>query len=146
MRGRKAVGRVIPYFANLLPEGDLRGFIARRAQIHAGDDLALLRVVGIDLVGATLVRDPRGRPVPPAALGGPGITPPREDLLRFSVPGVQLKFSAVRNAAGGLTISGSMLGDRYLAKLPSMVHPLVPQNEYRMMDFARTAGLEVPPP
>ncbi|MCL5258326.1 MAG: HipA N-terminal domain-containing protein, partial [Firmicutes bacterium] len=97
-------GRIIPFFANLLPEGALRRYIAERAGIDDGSDLALLWLTGSDLPGAVTVRDPEGRAVPPLAVGGPSAPPPADALFRFSLAGVQLKFSALRNARGGLTI------------------------------------------
>ena len=42
-------GEVPPFFANLLPEGDLRRYVANRAGISVNDDFALLWVTGDDL-------------------------------------------------------------------------------------------------
>ena len=51
------VGRIIPFFANLLPE-DLRAYIAERAGFYRRDDLALLWLTGSDLPGAVTACDP----------------------------------------------------------------------------------------
>lgn len=137
------VGRIIPFFANLLPEHELRGYIAERAGIDRRDDLAMLWLTGTDLPGAVTARDPEGRAVPPIVAGGPEITPPSDRLFRFSLAGVQLKFSAMRNA-GGLTIPVSGRNGDYIVKLPSSHFSRVPENEYAMMQFARELGFDVP--
>lgn len=137
------VGRISPFFANLLPEGDLREYIAHRAGIDRRSDFALLWLVGVDLPGVVIVRDPEGNELPPVRVGGPKSRPPAE-LLRFSLAGVQLKFSAMRNATGGLTIPVSGRDGDSLVKLPSAHFRAVPQNEYAMMQFARAVGLNVP--
>lgn len=138
------VGRVAPFFANLLPEGDLRAYIARRGGMNARDDFALLWLTGSDLPGAVTVRDPEGRPVPPLIAGGPNVAPATDRLFRFSLAGVQLKFSAMRNAASGLTIPVSGRNGDYIVKLPSTHFARLPENEYAMMRLARDVGLDVP--
>ncbi len=138
------VGRIIPFFANLLPEGDLRAYIAEHAGIDRRDDLALLWLTGGDLPGAVTVRDLEGRPLPPLAAGGPRMMTPPDRIFRFSLAGVQLKFSAMRNATGGLTIPVSGRDGDYIVKLPSLHFQRVPENEYAMMEFAREVGLDVP--
>jgi len=137
-------GRILPFFANLLPEGALRRYIAERAGIDDGSDLALLWLTGSDLPGAVTVRDPEGRAVPPLAVGGPSAPPPADALFRFSLAGVQLKFSALRNARGGLTIPVTGRDGHYIVKLPSAHFKDLPLNEYKMMQFARDVGLDVP--
>lgn len=139
-----ALGKVLPFFANLLPEGQLREYIAEHAGIDVRDELALLWVTGRDLPGAVIVRAADGREVPPLAPGGPRLIPAGDRLLRFSLAGVQLKFSAVRNAAGGLTIPISGRDGDFILKMPSTRFANVPVNEYAMMNFAREVGLDVP--
>lgn len=138
------VGRVAPFFANLLPEGDLRTYIAEHAQIDSRDDFALLWVTGSDLPGAATVRDLEGRAVPPIAPAAPRVAVPAHRLFRFSLAGVQLKFSAMHNAVGGLTIPVSGQDGDCIVKLPSSHFMRVPENEYAMMQFARNVGLDVP--
>ena len=48
-------GRLPPFFANLLPEGELRGLLARRAGVNPRDEFALLGALGADLPGAVEV-------------------------------------------------------------------------------------------
>jgi len=67
-----------------------------------------------------------------------------EASLRFSLAGVQLKFSAVMESAGGLTIPADGMGGSWIIKLSSGRFPSVPENEYAMMALAREAGITVP--
>ncbi len=67
-----------------------------------------------------------------------------EAALRFSLAGVQLKFSAVMEASGGLTIPAGGMGGSWIVKLPSGRFASVPENEYTMMALARAVGIEVP--
>ncbi|HEY0395112.1 MAG TPA: HipA domain-containing protein [Candidatus Elarobacter sp.] len=138
-------GEVPAFFANLLPEGDLRRHVAHRAGISANDEFALLWVTGDDLPGAATVHDPLGRALPPANAGGPEIAPPPERLLRFSLAGVQLKFSAIANAYGGLTIPAQGRDGHFIVKLPSRHFAEVPENEYAMLRYAAAVGIDVPP-
>jgi serine/threonine-protein kinase HipA len=64
--------------------------------------------------------------------------------MRFSLAGVQLKFSAVQQANGGLTIPATGKGGSWIVKLPSSRFDAVPENEYSMMELARMLGMDVP--
>ena len=64
--------------------------------------------------------------------------------MRFSLAGVQLKFSAVLEASGGLTIPAHGVGGSWIVKLPSIRFPFVPENEYVMLELARAIGITVP--
>ena len=65
-------------------------------------------------------------------------------MLRFSLAGVQLKFSAMGDARGGLTIPARGVGGDWIVKLPSLQFPGVPENEFSMMTLARAVGISVP--
>lgn len=138
-------GDVPPFFANLLPEGDLRRYVAHRAGISANDEFALLWVTGDDLPGAATIHDRHERALPPANAGGPEVAPPPEALLRFSLAGVQLKFSAIENAYGGLTIPAQGRDGHFIVKLPSRHFAQVSENEYAMLRYASAVGIDVPP-
>lgn len=136
--------RVHPFFSNLLPEGGLRDYLARRAGVKAVREYALLQVLGSDLPGgATLTPIGEGRhheegPAPDkrdAAEGGP---------LRFSLAGVQLKFSASLVGRDRLTIPASGAGGDWIVKLPSPRWDGVAENEFSMMSLASAVGLDVP--
>jgi serine/threonine-protein kinase HipA len=68
----------------------------------------------------------------------------RENALRFSLAGVQLKFSAIEEAHQGLTIPAKGVGGSWIVKLPSREFERVPENEYSMMTLARLVGIDVP--
>ena len=100
--------RVPPFFSNLLPEGLLREVLAKRARVSETREFALLWVLGQDLPGALTIRPAHDEAPPPGARrpSSEACETTRSNVLRFSLAGVQLKFSAVRNAGrnGGLTI------------------------------------------
>jgi len=140
--------RLPAFFANLLPEGHLREYLAARAGVKAGREFFLLWVLGQDLPGALTVRPADGEAWPP----GLDEDSPAErrrrhsNALRFSLAGVQLKFSALRNAGkgGGLTVPAEGVGGSWIVKLPSSRFEGVPENEFAMMTLARLTGIDVP--
>lgn len=137
-------GEVPPFFSNLLPEGRLRTYLANRAGVRETREFELLELVGLDLSGAVDVTregsdvGPRpDRRWPPLEGGPPGI-------LRFSLAGVQLKFSAVEEAGAGLTIPARGIGGDWIIKLPSLHYEGVPENEHSMMSLAGMVGIDTP--
>jgi serine/threonine-protein kinase HipA len=70
----------------------------------------------------------------------------RGNVLRFSLAGFQLKFSAVKNAGknSGLTIPAEGVGGSWIVKLPSERYAALPENEFSMMTLARRLGMDVP--
>lgn len=145
---RPTTVRVPPFFANTLPEGSMRDYLARRAGVNRKREFFLLWVLGRDLPGAVTVVPTDGEAWPPEPDSGPSGSvsgaAARPTALRFSLAGVQLKFSAVDEAAGGLTIPAEGVGGSWIVKLPSATYQGVPQNEYSMMQLARRVGIEVP--
>ena len=140
--------RLLPYFSNLLPEGALRDYLARRAGVKSQREFFLLWALGDDLPGAVKVRPAPGRPIPGQAterVDQPSGDQPRDDRpFRFSLAGVQLKFSAVTETAGGLTIPVRGVGGSWIVKLPSPTFDRLPENEQAMMTLARRIGIDVP--
>jgi serine/threonine-protein kinase HipA len=137
-----------PFFANLLPEGHLRTYLAERARVNAIRDFPLLELLGNDLPGAVTAR-PRVAEVDERDGEGSGDVSAKgagrdAHVLKFSLAGVQLKFSAIRETAGGLTIPASGAGGEWIVKMPSATYASVPENEYTMLSFARRVGIEVP--
>jgi serine/threonine-protein kinase HipA len=131
------------FFSNLLPEGHLRTYLAARGGVHPDREFFLLWLVGLDLPGAVV-----------AAAGDDGL-PPRPEAeestqveehrpFRFSLAGVQLKFSAVMETSGGLTLPVGGVGGDWIAKLPSSRFNAVPETEYAMMTLAAAVGIQVP--
>jgi len=134
--------RLPPFFANLLPEGPLRDYLARRAGVKPQREFFLLWVLGCDLPGALEVKSADGETLhPDVASDADGR---RNQAFRFSLAGVQLKFSAIMQAHGGLTIPAEGIGGSWIVKLPSLRFDGVPENEFAMMTLARASGIDIP--
>ncbi len=122
--------------------------MARQAEVNEKREALLLDFLGQDLPGAVVVEhgDEEGRegetegesptslPLQEPSLGSP---------LKFSLAGVQLKFSVLKNA-GRLTLPAIGRGGDWIVKLPDAQYPDVPANEFSMLQWARESGLEVP--
>lgn len=134
--------RVPPFFSNLLPEGHLRDYLAARAGVKPEREFFLLVALGDDLPGAVTVHEDGAGDHDHAAAADDHDD--RANALRFSLAGVQLKFSAIMEATGGMTIPASGVGGGWIVKLPSARFPAVPENEFAMMELARRIGIEVP--
>ena len=137
--------RTLPFFSNLLPEGYLRAYLAERAGVNPEREFFLLRALGKDLPGAITVRPAEGDEWPLEMSEEVEHDRRRhDDALRFSLAGVQLKFSAINEARGGLTIPAKGIGGSWIVKMPSREFPGIPENEYAMMTLARLIGMDVP--
>jgi serine/threonine-protein kinase HipA len=145
----RPVGRRLPpFFSNLLPEGQLRDYLAEKAGVKKEREFYLMAVLGADLAGAVIVtpmdggdhdddHDHREHPEDE--------DPRQKNVLRFSLAGVQLKFSAIMETSGGLTVPAHGVGGSWIVKLPSTQYAAVPENEYVMLELARAIGIQVPP-
>jgi serine/threonine-protein kinase HipA len=133
-----------PFFSNLLPEETMRNYLAERAGVNPAREFFLLWVLGQDLAGAITVEPADGEALPPNVHQGIDDETKIEAPMRFSLAGVQLKFSAVQQANGGLTIPATGKGGSWIVKLPSSRFDAVPENEYSMMELARLLGMDVP--
>ncbi len=139
------------FFANLVPEGPLRALIESDASLPQGDDIALLAAVGRDLPGAVEIRSASENleeieegTDDGASNGVTRFTAGSADGgLRFSLAGVQLKFSVLRQH-DKLTLPVHGHGGEWIAKLDSSTFAQVVENEYAMLEWARAAGFEVP--
>lgn len=139
--------KIPPFFSNLLPEGPMRRYLAERAGVHPDREFFLLGALGADLPGALRIE-----PADAHALADPEHPSAPADAqdranrksLRFSLAGVQLKFSAIMEATGGLTVPADGAGGSWIVKLPSTLFPGVPENEFSMMTLAGKIGIEVP--
>ncbi|MGE0006733.1 MAG: type II toxin-antitoxin system HipA family toxin [Parvibaculaceae bacterium] len=140
--------RVPPFFANLLPEEPLRAYLAEQAGVNEKREFFLLWVLGRDLPGALTIVPVDGEAWPDLKDKGDEEErrKRRTNALRFSLAGVQLKFSAVKNAGkgGGLTIPADGVGGSWIVKLPSQLYGGVPENEFSMMSLAARLGMDVP--
>ena len=143
--------RVPPFFSNRLPEGDLREYLAKRADVNPEREFFLLAMLGADLPGALVIAPLEGEAQQAGAHhdnehneddhGHSG-----EEPLRFSLAGVQLKFSAVMGASGGVTIPVEGMGGSWIVKLPSARFKAIPENESAMLELARRVGISVVSP
>lgn len=136
--------RVAPFFANMLPEEQMRTYLAERAGVNPKREFFLLWVLGKDLPGAMSIRPADGEAWPPDAGKKDDEDDERRKALRFSLAGVQLKFSAVMDTTGGLMIPAQGVGGSWIVKLPSQKFEGVPENEFSMMSMARMLGMDVP--
>ncbi len=135
------------FFANLVPEGPLRELIEASLRIPPGDEMALLAAVGEDLPGAVELRPGAGEPDDARGDGNDEDQDPPEEPaeggLRFSLAGVQLKFSVLRE---GDKLTLPMKGKRgeWIVKLDSPRFPHLVENELAVLEWARAAGFDVP--
>lgn len=136
--------KLTPFFSNLLPEECMRNYLAERAGVDPAREFFLLWVLGQDLAGAITVEPADGEALPPNVQQDIDDETHMEAPMRFSLAGVQLKFSAVQQANGGLTIPATGQGGSWIVKLPSSRFDAVPENEYSMMELARMLGMDVP--
>lgn len=137
--------RLLPFFSNLLPEDPLRTYLAKRAQVKPEREFFLIRALGRDLPGAVEIAsgDDDSAPADDEPTSRQ-ITDSASRVLRFSLAGVQLKFSAVQRAKGGLTIPMDGVGGSWIVKLPAERFAGLPENEFAMMELARNIGINVP--
>jgi serine/threonine-protein kinase HipA len=142
-------GSLPPFFANLIPErnGELRPILERQLDVAPDDDLALLELLGRDLPGAVEVhRLSATNPPRPEASDEiePTIARDHDDeSMRFSLAGVQLKFSVIL-AQDRLTLPAHGSLGNWLVKLDSERFPQLCENEYAIMRWAKLAGFDVP--
>jgi serine/threonine-protein kinase HipA len=137
-------GNLPPWFAGLLPEGALRGLVMAEMGPGDHDQFDLLTRLGADLPGAILVVPETDTP----ASAGPlrlervhgFIAPQPEGVVKFSLAGVQLKFTAVADGER-VTVPGSGVDGRYILKVASDRYPGLPEAEMAAMKLASAAGV-----
>ncbi len=136
------------WFSNLLPEGTLRDTIARAVGVKAEREFALLARIGRDDLPGAL----RLHPVDIEA----DMSMPDDEIpavehadasgsIKFSLAGVQLKFSLTEHGRG-LTIPATGESGTWIAKLPDarVGYEGVPEAEYAAMQLAAASGIDVP--
>jgi serine/threonine-protein kinase HipA len=142
----KRPGQLPAFFSNLLPEGRFREILEASLPITQGDDLGLLAATANDLPGGVALA-----PVPATsfdvsseATNGNGSDEDAAAVgLRFSLAGVQLKFSMVRRDERLALPAHGGRGD-WIIKVGSHEYGGLAENEYAVMGWARDAGFEVP--
>lgn len=144
LRYRAPQGWLPAFFENYLPEpgSALRALLARSAGVEPTRQGPLLAALGRDLPGAVVVQEVNEGDGEDSA--PPVDAPARRDRpLRFSLAGMQLKFSVAREAER-FTLPVTGVGGRWIAKLPDRSYPSVPRHECAMLSLARGAGVDVP--
>lgn len=152
-KSRSYQTKLEPFFANLLPEGTLRAFIAQKAGVKDMRDYPLLSLLGRDLPGAVtalpyeaeasinIIQTDNNTPI------SDNETPQQQPALHFSLAGVQLKFSGLQKSDqkhGGLVIPANGAGGDWIIKLPSPHHAQLPECEWATMTLAAILGMNVP--
>jgi len=135
-------GILPPFFSNLLPEGHMRDYLAERGGVKPHQEFKLIELLGKDLAGAVTVGPLAKAPI----LHSKADTKPAEAKkpLRFSLAGIQLKFSAIAGRCGGVTIPANGVGGDWIVKLPAQNYAHVPENEFAMLHLAGKIGIPVP--
>lgn len=130
-----------PLFANMLPEGKLREAMEKHhgATVRPGNDFDLMTALGRDLPGAVMAVPSDG-----ADLEVNGETAVRR--ARFSLAGVQMKMSVMRNSGkgGGVAVALDNEEGHFIAKFPSLIYPALSENEFAMLALADAIGMDVP--
>jgi serine/threonine-protein kinase HipA len=137
-----------PTLSNLLPEGSLRELIAQGLKVHVDSEFQLFTCLGRDLPGALVAEPVEPEDIPAnlfSAYGKAKVVKfekaPQEQ--KFSLAGIQMKFS-MKEQDGRYNLSnGDILGD-WIVKTPSTTHKDVPINEFTAMTLASMVGVEVP--
>ena len=142
------IQRLHPSLSNLLPEGSLRELIAQSLKVHVDNEFYLFSYLGEDLPGALIATPMDPGDVPDSVLSTHGKAkavkfekPGFEN--RFSLAGVQMKFSMKEKDGRYNLAKGDELGD-WIIKTPSTRHSHVPLNEYTAMSLASLAGIDIP--
>ena len=140
--------RLHPTLSNLLPEGALRELIAQRLKTHIDNEFQLLSSIGQDLPGALIATPLEPEEVPDSILSTYGkVKAVRFNAEtkenKFSLAGIQMKFSMQENNGHYHLTKGNDLGD-WIIKTPSTQHKHVPLNEYTAMTLASLAGVNIP--
>jgi serine/threonine-protein kinase HipA len=128
-----------PWFANLLPEGELRKQVVREMGGGNIGDFTLLLRLGSDLPGAVTVRSEQ-EPEDDVEITDAAVES-ADHPLRHSLAGMQLKFSVHGDR---LTFPATGEGAWWIAKLPDRALKDLSINEYLTMRWLRAAGMKVP--
>ncbi|QOZ36316.1 type II toxin-antitoxin system HipA family toxin [Bradyrhizobium sp. CCBAU 53421] len=139
----KPAAHVLPaFFANLLPEDKLREAMEKHhaGAVRQGNDFDLLAALGEDLPGAVRVVPSDGSTV--IAIQDN----PRDIKARFSLAGVQMKLSVMKNTGKGvgLTLPSGDEQGKYIAKFPSANLVGLSENEFAVLALSEILGMDVP--
>lgn len=150
--------RAHAFFANLLPEGAVRGHVAARLGISADNDFALLAALGGDCAGALSIRPSLEGPPPDASSASYRPLSPSEleqldrtgnvfshlagvDGVRLSLAGAQDKLPVHVDDAGNLRLPLHGASSTHLLKFASRDFAHLTVNEHLMLRVAGRLGL-----
>jgi len=135
------------FFSNVIPEsGPLRRLVENA--LNKTDDLSILEFLGEDLPGAVVVQ-PSNEHLPDISEDFEDSASQDSRLLeedlgfRFSLAGVQLKFSVIREDERLTLPAHNQHGD-WIVKVDSVDYPNLVENEYVIMKWAAASGFNVP--
>ena len=128
-----------PYFENLLPEGALLDLVEKEFGTGAFDSYDVLRRLGLDLPGAVVARAEAGEELPVVKAHAAALD--SQKPIRFSLAGVQLKFSMKADNRRRLTMPGADESGNVLLKLPTPAFAALPEAEYAALQLAKLAGV-----
>ncbi len=148
------------WFANLLPEGEIRGHIARKLGVSERNEYAILAGIGGDCAGALRLlpeSSPASTkdkliPLPWDRLEAKIASTPRPSLLalvlqegelRLSLAGAQDKLP-VRFSNGELALPSGNTASTHLLKVSSGSFPDLVQNELFCLTLANKVGINAP--
>jgi serine/threonine-protein kinase HipA len=150
---RWGTGTLPAWFENLLPEPEsaLRSHLCSIHGVALTDSASLLAILGDDLPGAVTIHPITERG---SADGPTGTASNRHDSTheapdpldgwRFSLAGMQLKFSMLR-VGNRYVLPAKNEHGRYILKLPGPGLPELAEVEASTMEWGRLSGLRVPP-
>lgn len=131
--------RLPPFFSNLLPEGKLRTYLSRKANVNEAQEFFLLAQLAEDLPGAVRMHSPKLIQAPSSKSDSHDHDGP----LRYSLAGVQLKLSGdLTSEKFVIPLTGA--GGHWILKLPVPALPRVNELEYSMLTLAKHVGINVP--
>lgn len=142
--------RLHPVLSNLLPEGALRALVAQGLKVHPDNEFQILSYLAHDLPGALIATPMEPAEVPEKVLTANGklgrainvIT--NQQAPKFSLAGVQMKFSMKEHGGRYNLVQGNgELGD-WIVKTPSTNLTDVPLNEFTAMTLASLVGVNIP--
>ena len=140
--------RLHPVLSNLLPEGSLRELIAQGLKVHVDNEFHIFSYLGEDLPGALVAMPMEPDEVPDSVLTTHGKAravkfQKGDQENKFSLAGVQMKFSMKEKDGRYNLLKGDALGD-WIIKTPSTKYKNVPLNEYTAMSLAAMIGVDIP--
>jgi serine/threonine-protein kinase HipA len=139
-------GSLPPWFAGLLPEGSLRDLVLTEMGPGNHDEFDVLTRLGGDLPGAVLIVPETDTPPSAGSLdlthiaGFKTVAP--EGVVKFSLAGVQLKFTANPDS-DKLTVPGRGETGRCIIKVGSERYRDLPEAEFGAMQLAKLIGIHI---